>query len=273
MQEHNLNVFLKESEFCDYNHPSIRMIASTYSKRYKDKVVLAKNLFYFVRDHIHYSIGYWQKPASDTLYRRYGTCTNSANLLIALLRASGIPAGYGILKVDARKYFGPIVPQKITRKASSRSTHTYCCVYLNGSWIKCDPSDDELLSINTQHLNPQNTVIDWDASTDAMLKLDPSHIIHDSWPLSDIDYLFKKRQRLILWFPIRIGNLYIRFVRHHGSIITDVKKFEIEFKLWLRRNYFFDYIGYLLFMDLFSLFGSKISNKVNSDHKVKNEMV
>ena len=273
MQEHDLNDYLKETEFCDYSHPSIRAIASAYSKKYSNKVLLAKNLFYFVRDHIHYSIGYWQNPASDTLYRRHGTCTNSTNLLIALLRASGIPAGYGILKVDATRYFGPIVPQKITRKASSRSVHIYCCVYLNGNWIKCDPSDDELLSINTQHLNPQNVVIDWDGSTDAMLKLDPSHIIHDSCPIADIDYLFKKRQRLSLWFPVRIGNLYIRFVRHHGSVIGDVKKFEVEFKSWLRRNYFFDYAGYILFMDVLSLIGSKSGNKLDNNNKVKNEMV
>ena len=51
-----------------------------------------------------------------------------------------------------------------------------------------------------------------------------------------------------------------------------MKKFELEFKSWLRKNYFFDYTGYILLMDLFSLIGSKSGDKPENN-KVKNEMV
>ncbi len=240
----NLEAFLKETEFCDYKHPSIQAIAGSYSRKYKDKKELAKNLFYFVRDHIHYSVGNWQDKASETLYKRHGTCTNSANLLVALLRAVGIPSGYGIFKVHGQKYFGPIALSKISKRVSAKSTHVHCYVYLDKKWIKCDPSDDEILSINTQHLNPQSSVIDWDGSTDAILKLEPEHILFTSEPKEDIEHLFRKKQRKSLWFAVRIGNLYIKFLRHNGSGINSMEQSQKEFNRWLKERYFFDYLLY-----------------------------
>ncbi|MDQ3357003.1 MAG: transglutaminase-like domain-containing protein [Actinomycetota bacterium] len=76
-------------------------------------------LYRFVRDEIPYAFGPWGVRASQTLAQGTGTCTNKANLLVALLRAAGIGAAYGVLRVDTQHYFGPIGPDFLTRRGRS----------------------------------------------------------------------------------------------------------------------------------------------------------
>jgi len=249
----NIKEFLQETKFCDFNHPSIKVIALDFKTRYegKSRTELAVALFYFVRDYTNYKVGNWRKTASQTLAEKGGTCTNNSNLLVALCRAVGIPAGYGILEVVGPDYFGPIALPALARVVSKRTKHIYCCVYLSGRWIKCDPSDDETLSINTQHLNPQSTLVEWNGISDAILKLHPSHILSDSWPLSNIDHVINKKQRKKLYFPVRIANLYIDFLRKHGSKVSSIEMLEPKFLEWLKASHFVYYLFYSLLIKYF----------------------
>jgi transglutaminase-like putative cysteine protease len=63
------------------------------------------SLFYWVRDNIEYELGLKSDTASSTLLRGSGSCINKANLVVALLRALGIPAGFHIMTVKTRAYF------------------------------------------------------------------------------------------------------------------------------------------------------------------------
>ena len=247
MTKADMKDFLKESYYCNFTHPDIASKAKSFKNISKDEVELAKHLFYFVRDSTVYTIGNWTKRASETLAIGRGTCTNNANLLVALLRSVGIPAGYGVMHVSGPDYFGPVILPHLARNIAKKSKHIYCYVHLNGKWLKCDPSDDEPLSVNTMHLNPQSTVVEWNGLTDAMLSLHPSHVLSDEGPISDIDNIIGKKPRFSKKIPVYIGNIYIQFLREEGKTVTELSQLEPSFERWLSKKHFFIYLMYRTF--------------------------
>ena len=97
-EQGQIDTFLEETEYVDYHDPSIQALAETLRKEYQDELTLIKETYYYVRDQIHHS---WDVQdtrvtvsASDALREGVGICWAKANLLAALLRANGIPAGF-----------------------------------------------------------------------------------------------------------------------------------------------------------------------------------
>lgn len=226
--------FLRETRFCDYSHPSVRNVVADFKSRHRGERELAVALFYFVRDQIKYEVGNWNQTAAQTLRRGRGTCTNSANLLVALLRCAGNPAGYGVMSVLGREYFGPIAPPRLSRLAAEVSKHVYTFVQLDGAWLRCDASDDLPLSMATRHLNPQSEVVDWDGSADAMLNLDLDHILDDRGPLPDIDAMLSKPMRPAIRIPVNIANCCLEFLRREGVTLSSPEELDRRFEQWLR---------------------------------------
>ena len=233
-----LKEFLKETEFCDYSHPDIQKLAHEIAAKYDNPKDKAIALFYWVRNNILYRVGMWNRKASETLAEKEGTCTNKSNLLVALLRANNIHAGYGVMKVNGQEYFGPIILPIFKKWVSKESVHIYCYVRIKDRWIKIDPSPDKKLSDNTSYYNPTTIHVEWDGFNDATEKIDPSHILDDSKPISNIDYLIKKIPKNAKGIPLKVGNLYILFVRNNAQKINNIKELELLFKQWLRKNYF-----------------------------------
>lgn len=228
--------FLKETRYCDYSHPLIQKICRRFKKRYLNQKDLAVALFYYVRDNVLYQVGDWNYKASETLIRKSGTCTNKSNLLVALLRAVGIPAGYGVMRVNAREYFGPAMIKMFKNKVGKKSLHLYCFVYLNNRWIKCDPSDDRKLSNHTSYFNLPSKLVEWDGQRDAMLYLNPEHILEDRSLTDDIDDIISKKPRHAKGIILKIANLYIKFLRQNNKKISNQDELEILFKQWLKNN-------------------------------------
>ncbi len=90
--------FLEESEYVDHHDPSVQALAETLRKDHPDELALIKETYEYVRDQIYHS---WDVQdtrvtvsASDVLREGVGICWAKANLLAALLRANGIPAGF-----------------------------------------------------------------------------------------------------------------------------------------------------------------------------------
>jgi hypothetical protein len=164
--------------------------------------------------------------------------------MVALLRSLGIPAGYGVMTVYGREYFGPAIPRRLCNRASERSRHFYVCVLLDGQWVRCDPSDDAAFSLASHHVNPQCTLIEWDGYDDALLRLDPAHVIEDLHPLADIDVLMAKRMRTAVRFPVHVGNYFIGFMRAHGASLTDADDSHRSFETWLVRTHPACYLAY-----------------------------
>jgi transglutaminase-like putative cysteine protease len=238
--------FLRGTLFCDIADPEIGRLAATFDQPGVAKRDIAVQVFDFAQNGIAYEVGNWQRSASQTLRRRKGTCTNSANLMVALLRRLGIPAGYGVLTVSGREYLGPAIPRRLTCRVSERSKHTYVCVRLDDEWLRCDPSDDKALSTASHHLNPQCTPVTWTGVGDALLNLDPAHILDDEYPLANIDAVMAKPMRFAMRVPVRIGNHFIEFLRDRASLIDDTTEVERHFEQWLSARYPVSYRLYRL---------------------------
>ncbi len=94
------NEYLEATKYIDYDAPDVRAAANRLKREASGgtETELIEKTYEFVRDEIRHS---WdaQDPrvtvsASDTLREGVGICWAKANLLAALLRANGIPAGF-----------------------------------------------------------------------------------------------------------------------------------------------------------------------------------
>jgi hypothetical protein len=172
-------------------------------------------LFEGVRDHVRYTFMPWNARASDTLASREGMCTNKSNLLVALLRASRIPAAYGVLRVNPREYYGVIAPDLLKPLASTRSIHVYAAAFLDDRWVRCDPSTDADIAAKTSHFCRQTRLIHWDGRQDALDFLQPQHVYGDEGLHANIDHLLDKPPRHAKPGTLAVLNAYTRFIREH----------------------------------------------------------
>lgn len=250
MKTFDKTAYLKNTFFCDSDNREIIKTANIIKGNLIDEKEIAVNVFNFVRDSTIYEVGNWRKKASQTLKKGSGTCTNNANLLVALLRALGIPSGFGVMEVIGPNYFGPIVLHHFNYHVSKKTKHIYAYVYLNNKWVKCDPSDDEPLSNNTQHLNPQSKKVIWNGIDDAVLNISSDHIISDSGPFSNIDHIINKRMKYRRKIPVYFANIYIQFLREEGSKIKNISEIEHYFYNWLFERNILVYFLYKTFFKI-----------------------
>jgi hypothetical protein len=235
-----LSLFLKETNFCDFHHPAIQEIAAKIYYTHHTAKERAIAAFYFIRDNILWRFGDWNKKASETLHEREGSCSNKANLLVAILRAMNVPAAYGIMKVDGKNYFGPVIPEMFKKYIASVSTHVYATVYL-GKWLKIDPTDDRMLCENVSHLTYTLEMVEWDGDKHAEVNLDRNHIYTDDFPIPAIDHLLGKRHRYHRNFRLELANYSLRFMRQEGRRIKDTAAVEPFIRQYLRRMHPFHY--------------------------------
>jgi len=238
----NLDDFLKETKFCDFSDKSIQNLAEEIAKNCRNDRDFAVNAFYWVRDNILYRVGLWRRTASQTLEEKEGTCTNKANLLVALLRWKKIPAGYGVMKVKGQDYMGIVVIPMLKSNIAKTSTHIFVCINISGKWISIDPSADKQLSDSIGYFNEPAQLVDWDGDGDAMEKINPDHIIKNNFPIASIDEIMQKKPRNAKGVILRVGNLYIKFLRDVKPRIQSIKELELLFKNWLKKNYFFYFL-------------------------------
>ncbi|MBO9596978.1 MAG: transglutaminase family protein [Cohnella sp.] len=91
--------YLAETEELDYSHPLIQELAAAlYAAANADELAFVKAAFEYVRDEVSHS---WDIQASrvtckasDVLQYRHGICYAKSNLLAAILRSQGVPAGF-----------------------------------------------------------------------------------------------------------------------------------------------------------------------------------
>jgi methionine-rich copper-binding protein CopC len=120
-----LNPYLKPSAHCQSTNPKIKALEKSITKGSKSKLTSAVKIFNWVRNHINYAFYYnSKKGALGTLSSRSGNCADTANLMVALERAAGIPARYEHINAQfsSGHWYGHVVAQ----------------VYVNGKWYYAD---------------------------------------------------------------------------------------------------------------------------------------
>lgn len=146
--------YLAPTAWCDADHPSIGRAVANILRSADDDTPLAttRALFLWIRDQLVYTVGLMPRRASETLAHMDGSCSNKANLFVAMLRVAGIPAGFRVLTVKTREYFGPASIPRLNRYLAPRSIHVHTVVWLDGRWIAADATDDIRLSLGLRHL-------------------------------------------------------------------------------------------------------------------------
>jgi len=124
-------VFLAEHEYVDFSAANIQSKAKELFCGINDNISKARIAFEFVRDEIPHSFDIGATvitaKASDVLLHKTGICHAKSNLLAALLRTQGIPAGFCFQHITL-----------MDDDSEGYCAHCYNAVYLDGAWIKLD---------------------------------------------------------------------------------------------------------------------------------------
>lgn len=127
----DLSPFLEENEYMDFTSDIIAKRAATLFQNCTNDIEKAKTAFEFVRDEIPHSFDISAKvitaKASDVLKHRTGICHAKANLLAALLRSQGIPAGMCFQHITLAD-----------DESKGYCVHCYNGIYVDRHWIKVD---------------------------------------------------------------------------------------------------------------------------------------
>lgn len=121
-----LRKYLSSTKNCQVKNKDIQNLAKTLTSKLKTDYEKGKKLFNWVRDNIHYKkYRNTLRGAVKTLKAKKGNCVDQSHLLIALSRASGIPARY--VKGDNCKFTSGYV-----------SGHIWTQMYINKKWVVAD---------------------------------------------------------------------------------------------------------------------------------------
>lgn len=121
---------------------SIRKLSKKLTSKYSTKLEKATAIFNYVRDNLGYS--YYansKKGAAKTLKTKKGNCCDHSNLIVALCRASKIPARYSHAK--GCKFGSGLV-----------TGHVWAQIYVNGRWYSADGTS---YRNNLGHISNWNT--------------------------------------------------------------------------------------------------------------------
>jgi transglutaminase-like putative cysteine protease len=236
LSKKDLNLFLKATRYCDSENREIKAIAKKITKPYKDKKEKAKALFHWVKDKIKFEFGYWGIKASDVLQKKRGMCTNKANLLIALLRAIKIPAGYGILKVNIKKFYRELMCPSFEKLVSPETVHIYVGIYLDKKWLRCDPSGDKEIAEALKKKAPFIKMTGFDINKKNMKNIKGVLTKKEFFP--NIDRNLDKPPVHAKGMTIKILNFYLEFLREKKQTLKKFSSKQIEkiFLNWLAKK-------------------------------------
>ncbi|MCL2116658.1 MAG: transglutaminase domain-containing protein [Methanobrevibacter sp.] len=126
----SLEEYLKATKNCQVEDELIQSLASEITKNSKSKLQKATAIFNWVRNNVVYQYYYNTKHgAKNTYNKRVGNCVDQSHLVIALSRASGIPARY----VHGRCKF-------LTGKTIG---HVWAQILVNNMWTVADPTSSK----------------------------------------------------------------------------------------------------------------------------------
>ena len=121
-----LKKYLTSTKNCQVKNKDIQNLAKSLTSKLKSDYEKGKKLFNWVRDNIHYKkYRNTLRGAVNTLKAKKGNCVDQSHLLVALSRASGIPARY--VKGGNCKFTSGYV-----------SGHIWTQLYINKKWVVAD---------------------------------------------------------------------------------------------------------------------------------------
>lgn len=159
--------YLEETLYFDYSHPRIQSLINEFDLETTDKLDMVKRICLKVRDGWRYnpyqiSLNPDNFRASTIAVKTDGHCIEKAIVLIACLRAVGVPARLRLAKVTNH-----IAVERLTERWGTNvlTPHGMVDIFLDGQWVKATPAFNEELceKCNVQPL-------EFDGKTDAVFQ-------------------------------------------------------------------------------------------------------
>lgn len=129
---------LGSTALLDLDDPSIRGLVAARAWGQRDRVERVGAIYDFVRNEIPF--GYSARddlPASRVLTDGYGQCNTKATLLMALLRAAGVPCRLHGATIHRRLQRG-LVPAPVYPLAPTELVHSWVEVLVGGDWKRLE---------------------------------------------------------------------------------------------------------------------------------------
>ena len=211
------------TQLLDFEHPNLRQLVINRGWENLSNFDRIGAVYLFVRDEILF--GYNTRddlPASRVLADGYGQCNTKAVLLMALLRAVGVPSrfhGFAIAKSLQRG----IVPELVYPIAPAEILHSWVDVQYEGRWITLEGFivDAPVLTALQAAFGPgalcgygvgtrclSRPDVDW-RGRDTFIQ--STGIVRDFGVTSDPDDFFSHHQQQFGWLR---GMLYRHVIRH-----------------------------------------------------------
>lgn len=133
-QTSGINNYTKETPLLDYSNGAIQALIKSRNWRHLAPIEQIKCIYNFVRDEIRFGYNSADDlPASQILSDGYGQCNTKATLLMALLRAVGIPNRLHGFTIDKALQKGAI--RGIWYFLSPKTiVHSWVEVYIQEQW-------------------------------------------------------------------------------------------------------------------------------------------
>lgn len=197
--------FLRPTEYCESDNPEIIQLARHLTANCNYDLERAIAIFNYVRDEIKYRFDHWNIRASTTLERKSGMCANKANLQVALLRATGIPAGYGsmIIKKEALR---PVATDELYDLTTDVTNHIYCQCFVGDKWTRADTTVDRELFQAAYTNKEGGEYLEWKGVED--IQMSRLFIIDDLGLHYSMDKLLKEK-RFLGYEVLRRANEHI----------------------------------------------------------------
>ncbi|MBD1582115.1 transglutaminase-like domain-containing protein [Pseudoalteromonas sp. S16_S37] len=160
--------YLSHSHLLDFNHPDIQALIASRAWHTMDQPTALKAIYDYVKDEILF--GYSAKDtlkASEVLQDGYGQCNTKGTLLMALLRAVGIPCRLQGFKISNNLKSG-VMPSWILNLAPKEIIHSWVEVFIAEQWLELEGYiiDKKYLStIQQRFRNHQGTFIGYGIAT------------------------------------------------------------------------------------------------------------
>lgn len=186
-----MDEFIKPTFFLDYESSIVQNFIKLKVYSHQSEAEKVISLYYGVRDEIKYDpyhivLKKENLRASSVLSRGYGYCVEKALLLVACVRAIGIPSKIGFANVKNH-----LTSKRLYELMRSDIFvfHGYADILLNNSWVKATPAFNRSLCEKTNTLP-----LEFDGISDSIFhpidKSGKKHMeyIHDYGSFSDLPF-------------------------------------------------------------------------------------
>lgn len=164
-----MNNYLKETPILNYSDSSIQTLVNSRNWQTMDTITRIKAVYNFVRDNIKFGYNLSDDiTATEVLKDGYGQCNTKATLLMALLRATGIPNRIHGFTIDKALQKGAITG--IWYKLSPDNiVHSWVEILVNGQWYFLEGvilDKDYLTKLQEKNKDYKTTFCGYGAYTD-----------------------------------------------------------------------------------------------------------